>query len=78
MSSQSHNKKREKCVRQYTSNVNAEYEWCKTWQTKHLGTFTSENEKIDNLFQEMRSKSMTQMIYYLNGFQMINLLISKK
>jgi hypothetical protein len=56
MTSQSHIRKCEKCVEKYTDNLNAEYEWCKTCQTKYLATFTSENEKIDGLFQEMRSK----------------------
>ncbi|GBC28741.2 kinase-like domain-containing protein [Rhizophagus irregularis DAOM 181602=DAOM 197198] len=56
MSSRNYNRKCEKCVGQYTNILNAEYEWCKTCQTKYLETFTNENEKIVDLFQEIRLK----------------------
>jgi hypothetical protein len=44
------------CDKEYTNLLNTEYEWCKICQTKYLETFTNENEKIIDFFQEMRSK----------------------
>ncbi|GES97478.1 kinase-like domain-containing protein [Rhizophagus clarus] len=55
-SSKNYDRKCKKCDEQYANDLNAEYEWCKQCQTKCLEEFTSGNEKIDDLIQEMRSK----------------------
>jgi hypothetical protein len=56
MSSRIYVRKCKECGEQYTNDLNAEYEWCKPCQTKQFEKFTSENEKINDLIQEMRSK----------------------
>jgi len=42
-----------KCGKYFT---NIEYKWCKPCQIKELKSFTSGNEKIDDLIQEMQLK----------------------
>ncbi|GES97466.1 kinase-like domain-containing protein [Rhizophagus clarus] len=60
MSSQNNDRPCEMCGKQYGDELNAEYEWCKPCQMKcskeSSKNWTSGNEKIDDLIQEMRSK----------------------
>ncbi|EXX61660.1 hypothetical protein RirG_169100 [Rhizophagus irregularis DAOM 197198w] len=56
MSSKNYDRKCKICDEQYTNDLNAEYEWCKSCQTKYLGDSASGNEKIDDLIQEIQSK----------------------
>ncbi|GBC28747.2 kinase-like domain-containing protein [Rhizophagus irregularis DAOM 181602=DAOM 197198] len=56
MSSKNYDRKCKECDEQYTNDLNAEYEWCKICQVKYLENFTSGNEKIDVLIQEIQSK----------------------
>src|SRR4051812_23631410 len=60
MSYQNNYRACEKCGGQYGSELNAEYEWCKPCQIKYskenFTNWTSGNEKIDDLIQEMQSK----------------------
>uniref|UniRef100_U9SVN9 Protein kinase domain-containing protein n=1 Tax=Rhizophagus irregularis (strain DAOM 181602 / DAOM 197198 / MUCL 43194) TaxID=747089 RepID=U9SVN9_RHIID len=50
----------DKCGEHYGDDLNAESEWCKPCQAKYLkenfANWTSGNENIDGLIQEMRSK----------------------
>ncbi|EXX69300.1 Rad53p [Rhizophagus irregularis DAOM 197198w] len=58
MSSQDDDDQCKKCGEKYTSKYDAIYEWCKSCQINNLKqnftNWTSENEKIDNLIQEMQ------------------------
>src|SRR6266498_2565562 len=58
MSFQDNNEQCKKCGEKYMSRYDAKYEWCKSCQIndlkKNFTNWTSENERIDNLIQEMQ------------------------
>ena len=69
MSFQDNYEQCKKCGEKYMSRYDAKYEWCKSCQIndlkKNFTNWTSENERIDNLIQEMQLEinEMDDMIF---------------
>src|SRR6266536_1674797 len=87
MSFQDNYEQCKKCGEKYMSRYDAKYEWCKSYQINDLKNnftnWTSENERIDNLIQDMQLEinEMDDMIFEwipYNEFNDIKEIISEE